>query len=92
MPMVATVIATRRAPSPEIGARDTALDGAANGSAGINSAPDVDAGMNSATHLGGQRCGDHEDRSDSTNYRKLHIFSPTHFPFPTRLSASRPSC
>jgi len=44
MPMVATVlIRTRRAPSPEIRARDTSLDGAANGSAGINSAPNVDA-------------------------------------------------
>jgi hypothetical protein len=72
MPMVATVITTRRAPSPEIGPRDTALDGAANGSAGVNSAPNVDAGINSATHLGGRRCGDHEDGGDeSTNDRKL---------------------
>ena len=62
---------TRRAPSPQIRARDTSLDGAANGSAGINSAPNVDAGINAATHLGGQRCGDHEDRGDSTNDRKL---------------------
>ena len=62
---------TRRAPSPQIRARDTSLDGAANGSAGINSAPNVDAGINAATHLGGQRCGDHEDRGDRTNYRKL---------------------
>jgi hypothetical protein len=31
----------------------------------------VDAGVNSATHLGGQRCGDHEDPGDSTKYRKL---------------------
>jgi hypothetical protein len=52
---------TWRAPSPQIRARDTLNDGAANGSAGVNSAPD----------LGGQRCGDHEDRGDSTNYRKL---------------------
>jgi hypothetical protein len=52
-------------------ARDTSLDGTTNGSAGINSAPNVDAGINGATHLGGQRCGDHEDRGDSTNYRKL---------------------
>ena len=37
-------------------------------SAGVNSAPDVDAGINGATHLGGQRCGHHEDRGDSTNY------------------------
>src|SRR5262249_52783821 len=62
---------TRRAPSPQIRARDTSLDGTTNGSAGINSAPNVDAGANSATHLGGQRCGDHGDRGDSTNYRKL---------------------
>src|SRR5262249_31390384 len=33
--------------------------------------PNVDAEINGATHLGGQRCGDHEDRGDSTNYRKL---------------------
>jgi hypothetical protein len=31
----------------------------------------VGAWINSAAHLGGQRCGDHEDRGDSTNYRKL---------------------
>jgi hypothetical protein len=31
----------------------------------------VDAGINGATHLGGHRCGDHEDRGDSTDYRKL---------------------
>src|SRR6516225_9805890 len=61
----------RRAPSPEIWARDTSLDGTANRSAGVNGAPNVDAGINGATHLGGQRCGDHEDRGDSTNYRKL---------------------
>ena len=62
MPMVATVfIRTRRTPSPQIRARDTSLDGTANGSAGVNSAPD----------LGAQRRGDHEDRGDSTNYRKL---------------------
>src|SRR5262245_12617400 len=70
MPIVATVM-NRRAPSPEIRARDTSLDRTANGSAGVNSGPDVDAGVNSAAHLGGQRCGDHEDRGDSTNYRKL---------------------
>src|SRR5262249_18773927 len=68
---------TRRAPSPEIGARDTSLDGTANGSAGVNSAPNVDAGVNGATHLGGQRCGDHEDRDHRTSYRKFaeHNFS-----------------
>jgi len=55
---------TRRAPSPEIGARDTSLDGTANGNAGVNSAP----------HLGGQRCRDHEDDGDdSTNDRKHRI-------------------
>src|SRR6516164_996240 len=71
---------TRRAPSPQIWTGDTPNDGAANGSAGVNSAPDVDAGVNSASDLGGQRCGDHEDRGDSTNYRKLaeHNLS---FPF-----------
>jgi hypothetical protein len=31
----------------------------------------VDAWINGATHLGGQRCGHHEDRGDSANYRKL---------------------
>jgi hypothetical protein len=74
---VATVT-TRRAPSPEIRARDTPNDSAANGSTGVNSAPDVDTGANSAPDLSGQRCGDHEDRGDSTNYRKLaeHNLSP----------------
>jgi hypothetical protein len=62
---------TRRAPSPQIRARDTSLDGTTNGTAGVNSAPDVDAGVNGATHLGGQHCGEHEDRGDNTNYRKL---------------------
>src|SRR5215470_1043940 len=51
---------TRRAPSPQIRARDTSLDGTTNGSAGINSAPNVDARINGTTHLGGQRSGDHE--------------------------------
>jgi hypothetical protein len=64
-------IRTRRAPSPQIGARDTALDGAANGSAGVHSAPDMDAGANSTSHLGGQRRGDHEDGGEGTNERKL---------------------
>jgi hypothetical protein len=69
---MAMVIATRRAPSSEIGARDTAFDGAANGSAGVNSTADVDAGINSATHLIGQRCRDDEDGGDgSTHDRKL---------------------
>src|SRR5262249_28717348 len=54
-----------------IRARNTSLDGPTNGSAGINSAPNVDAGINGATHLGGRRCGDHEGRGDSTDYRKL---------------------
>jgi hypothetical protein len=61
----------RRAPSPEIRARDTLNDGTTNGSAGVNSASDVDTGVNGATHLSRQRCRDHEDRGDSTNYRKL---------------------
>src|SRR5436190_13604407 len=67
--MLATTVnlPARVAPRPQIRARDTSLHGPANGSAGIN----VDAGINGATHLGGQRCGDHEDRGDSTNYRKL---------------------
>ena len=71
--MLATTVnlPARRAPSPQIRARDTSLDGPTNGSAGINSAPNVDAGINGTTHLGGQRCGDHEARGDSTNYRKL---------------------
>ena len=62
---------TRRAPNPQIRARDTPLDGTTNGSAGVNSAPDVDPRVNGATHLSGQRCRDHDDRGDSTNYRKL---------------------
>jgi len=67
--MLATTVnlPARVAPSPQIRTRDTSLDGATNGSAGIN----VDAGINAATHLGGQRWGRHEDRGDSTNYRKL---------------------
>jgi len=70
--MVATVIIrTRRAPSSQIRARDTPNDSAANGSAGANSASDVNAGANGAPDLGGQRCGDHEDQGDNTNYRKL---------------------
>src|SRR5262249_59136632 len=60
-------LTARRAPSPQIRARDTSLDGPTNGSAGINSAPDVDAGINGATYLGGQRCRDHEGRGDSTD-------------------------
>src|SRR5262245_57604955 len=48
---------TRRASSPQIRARDTSLDDAANGSAGINGAPDVDARIDGATHLGGRRRG-----------------------------------
>jgi len=31
----------------------------------------VDAGINGATHLGGQGCGRHENRGDSTDDRKL---------------------
>jgi hypothetical protein len=31
----------------------------------------MDAGPNSAPHLRGQRCRDHEDRGDSSHYRKL---------------------
>jgi hypothetical protein len=31
----------------------------------------VNSGVNSAADLGRQRCGDHDDRGDSTNYRKL---------------------
>jgi HAD-hyrolase-like len=62
----------RRAPSPQIRARDTSLDGTTNGSAGINSIPNVDTGINAAAHLGGQRCGDHEDHGDdSTHDRKF---------------------
>jgi hypothetical protein len=67
-----------RAPSPQIRARDTSLDGAANGSAGVNSAPNVDAGIYAATHLGGHRCRHYENRGDSTDDRKLakHDFVP----------------
>jgi hypothetical protein len=31
----------------------------------------MDAGINAATHLGGQRCGDHEDHGDSTIMESL---------------------
>jgi hypothetical protein len=31
----------------------------------------MDAGINAATYLRGQRRGCHEDRGDSTDYRKL---------------------
>jgi hypothetical protein len=46
-----TILATtvklpvRQAPSPQIRARDTSLDGTTNGSAGINSGANVDAGI-----------------------------------------------
>jgi hypothetical protein len=60
--------ASAKSPNP---GRDTSLDGTTNGSARVNSAPDMGAGINSATHLGKQRCGDHEDHGHSTNYRKL---------------------
>jgi hypothetical protein len=60
---------TRRAPSPEIRARDTLNDGAASGTAGVNSAPNVDARVNSAADLGEQRWRNHDDRSDNTYYR-----------------------
>src|SRR5262245_14763311 len=62
---------TRRAPSPQVRTRDTSLDGAAKGSAGVNSAPNVDTGVNSAPDLGEHRCRDHDDRSNSTNYREI---------------------
>jgi hypothetical protein len=55
----ATVI-IRRTRSTEIRrGRNPPNDGTANGSAGVNSAPD----------LGGQRCGIHENRGDSTGNR-----------------------
>ena len=77
---------TGRPPSPQIRTRDTPLDGAANGSAGVNSAPDVDAGVNSASDLGGQRCGGYEDRGDGADYRKLAEHKtatcPVHFQQP----------
>jgi hypothetical protein len=71
MLMMATIIRTRRAPSPQIGAWDTALDGAPNGSAGVHSTPDMDARVSSAANLGGQASGDHEDGGDGNNDRKL---------------------
>jgi hypothetical protein len=50
----------------------------------------VDAGINGATHLGGQRCGDHEDRDDSTNYRKLaeHKIGPQQGSIVTAMAAT----
>src|SRR5215475_1198839 len=62
---------TRRAQSPQIRARDAPNDRASNASTGVNRAPDVNAGANGSPDLGGHRCRDHEDRGDSTNYRKL---------------------
>jgi hypothetical protein len=59
----------RRAPSPHIRARDALNDSAANGTAGVNSAPNMHAGVTSAADLGEQRCGDHGDRGDSAYYR-----------------------
>ena len=60
-PVEATVI-IRRTRSPEIRwGRDPSNDSTANGSAGVNSPPD----------LGGQRCGNHEDRGDSSGNRQL---------------------
>jgi hypothetical protein len=59
-----------RPPSPQIRARNTSLDGTTNGSAEVNS----------ATHLGGQRCGDHEDPGDSTKYRKLANHKTAYLP------------
>src|SRR5262249_10846251 len=53
------------------GTSDTPNDGASNGSAGVNSAPDVNPGANGAPDLGGRRCRDHEDRGDNANYRNL---------------------
>ena len=67
------------AKSPNRGARDTALDAAANCSAGANSTPDVDGGINSATYLGKQPCRDHEDGGkDETTDREVakHIYLP----------------
>ena len=76
MPMVATVIIrTRRAPSPQIRARDTSNDGAPNGSAGVNSAPDADAGVNGAPDLGEHRRRDHDHRGDSTIIERLPSIS-----------------
>jgi hypothetical protein len=71
---------TGRPPSSQIWTRDTSLDGTTNGSAGVRSAPNVDAGVNSATHLGGQRCGDHEDPGDSAKYRKLTNHKTAYLP------------
>jgi hypothetical protein len=89
--MLATTVnlPTRRAPSPQIRTRDTSLDGTTNGSAGINSAPNVDAGINGATHLGGQRRGDHENRGDSTD-RKLaeHKIGPQRGAIATTMAAT----
>jgi len=89
--LTATVnLPTWRAPSPHIRARDTSLDGTTNGSAGVNSASDVDTGVNGATHLSRQRCRDHEDRGDRNNYRKLaeHKIATCLVPFqqPPRLA------
>jgi len=46
--MLATAVdlPARRAPSPQIRARDTSLYGTTNGTAGINRAPNVGAGIN----------------------------------------------
>jgi hypothetical protein len=61
VPVEATAI-TGRTRSPEIRwSRNPPNDGTANGSSGVNSAPD----------LGGQRCGNHEGRGDSTGDRQF---------------------
>jgi hypothetical protein len=49
-------------PSPHIRAWYTSLDGTANGTA------DVDARVNTATHLGRQCCGEHENPGDDGHY------------------------
>jgi hypothetical protein len=46
---------TRRAPSAQIWARDPANDGAANGTARVDSAADVHAGVDGAADLGERR-------------------------------------
>ena len=56
-----------------------------NGSARIDSTPNVDAGINGTTHLGGHRCGGHEgDGDDSTDDRKLAEHKTATCPAPFR--------
>ena len=69
MLMVGRVMMMMAARMTPYAARNTAPDRTGNGSAAIESGPN--AGVNRIPNLGGQRRGDHQDRADNTNSRKL---------------------